>query len=298
MNDLCGPLDVGDAGAVIPTGQLSPAEVVAAERAALASAAFDGPRQVPDGTFTTIRGRQTIIKVQHRRHERLETVLRLERMRQHAGVRAPRLLDHGTVRTPEGESWWVVHTFHDGQPGDRPTAAQQRMLGEQLRRWHDHGPAGGLRLDEPGALGVLLGTARRLVPGAYAEISKRFDDACRGRRLTAIHGDLAVGHNALFQGDELVVVLDPGAVDIGPPMLDLAWAMAVDLPHGAAPDPLLDGYGPVDSEALDAVLPLMMLRRLIDTFDEDGPNDGQWLTGWLDHHSPELLALIAPAPKA
>jgi aminoglycoside 3'-phosphotransferase II len=293
VSDLCGPLDVGDAGAVIPTEPLSPAEVAATIQVALASTAFDGPIQSPDGTSTTIWGQHTIIKVQHRRHERLETLLRLERLRQEAGVCAPCLLDHGTAATPAGEAWWVVHTFHEGQPGDRPTAAQQRAVGDQLRRWHARGPSGGLRLDDPGGLGVLLGTARHLMPAAYAEISKRFDDACRGRRVTAIHGDLAAGHNVLFQEDELAAVLDPGAVDIGPPMLDLAWALAVDMPHGAAPGPLLDGYGQVDSEALEVLLPLMMLRRLIDTFDEDGPDDGDWLAGWLAHHSPELLEIIS-----
>ncbi|RAY13822.1 hypothetical protein DPM19_19435 [Actinomadura craniellae] len=298
MSDLCGPLDVGDVRAVIPTGPLLPAELAESGRAALASPAFDGPDQPLDGTLTTIEGRHTIIKLQHRQHERLETILRLEELRRYAGVRAPRLLDHGTVETAVGEIWWAVHDLCHGWPSERPRPAQQRALGDQLRRWHDRGRAGGLRLDDPGALGVLLGTARFLVPGAYAEIAARFDAACRGRRVTAIHGDLAAGHNALYLEGDLTAVLDPGGVDSGPPMLDLAWALAVDLPHGGSTSALLDGYGTTDQEALDAVLPLMMLRRLVDTFAINAPDDTRWLTGWLHHHDPGLLDLVAPELEA
>lgn len=110
--------------------------------------------------------------------------------------------------------------------------------------------------------------------------------------MTAIHGDVAVCHNALFDGDVLTGLLDPGATEAGPPMLDLAWSLAVDMPRGAEPGPLLDGYGhdAVDQEALTALLPLMMLRRLIDTpsLGLTG-TDGAWLTGWLRDRRPDLL---------
>jgi len=72
-------------------------------------------------------------------------------------------------------------------------------------------------------------------------------------------------------------------------MLDLAWALAIDLPRGGAVDPLLDGYGrdAVDAGALDRLLPLMMARRLADVpqlgFDRVGAG---WLAEWLDRHAP------------
>lgn len=295
MREVCGPLDVGDARALISTMALHPAELVASGRAALASPAFDGSVTALDGTETAVAGRRTFIKLQHRWHERLETVLRFEELRRHAGTPAPRLLDHGTVKAGSEEIWWAVLERLDGRPSEDPLPSQQRHLGRRLRRWHERGSLGGLRLDDPGGLGVLLGTARFVVPRSYPQVAALFDAACRGRRVTAIHGDVAVGHNALFDGDELTGILDPGAVEVGPPMLDLAWALAVDLPHGASADPLLDGYGrdAVDREALDAVLPLMMLRRLIDTFTLATRHDTKWLTGWLQEHAAHLLDVVA-----
>jgi hypothetical protein len=77
-------------------------------------------------------------------------------------------------------------------------------------------------------------------------------------------------------------------------MLDLAWALAVDMPRGAEAGPLIEGYGSdaVDQDALDALLPLMMLRRLIDTPVLGlADTDGAWITRWLRDHRPDLLTL-------
>lgn len=295
MNRLCGPLDVGDGRALIPTGHLLPAELIVSGRAALASPAFDGTDQPFHGRDAMIEGHRTVIKLQRRGHERLETVLRFEERRRHAGIRAPRLLDHGAVNTSAGEIWWAVLERVTGTQSEAPSPAQQRILGAQLRRWHESGPAGGLRMDDPGGLGVLLGSARFVVPRVYPRIAALFDTACRGRPVTAIHGDVALGHNMLFEGDELIAIIDPGAVEIGPPMLDLAWALAVDLPRGGSVGPLLEGYGrdAVDQDALDAVLPLMVLRRYIDTFISGARHDTKWLTGWLEDNAPHLLELVA-----
>jgi hypothetical protein len=241
-------------------------------------------------------GRRTVIKLQHRLHERLQTVRRFEQLRAEVGLRAPRLLDAGTVDTASGEIWWAVLERLPGAPSERPTAGQQQALGTELRRWHSCGPGQGLRLDDPGALGVLLGWARKTVPRAYPAIAEQFSHACAGLPMTPIHGDIAVGHNALFEGDILTGILDPGAVDSGPPMLDLAWALAVDMPRGALPGPLIEGYGPdgVDRGALDAVLPLMMLRRLIDTFALGiSETDGRWIAEWLCARRPDLVDLVA-----
>ncbi|MFA1550699.1 hypothetical protein [Actinomadura chokoriensis] len=293
---ICGPLDVGDRRALIPTGRVPETLVEAAIRGALASPAFDGPRDLAAALATlgsdgVVPGARTVVKVRRRLHERLETVRAFEELRATAGVLAPRLLDAGRV----GEAWWAVLERLPGVPADRPTPARQRDLGRQLRLWHFRPPGESLRLDDPGALGVLLGWARTSRPDAYPTLAEHFDAACRGFPITAIHGDVAVCHNALFDGDVLTGLLDPGATEAGPPMLDLAWSLAVDMPRGAQPGPLLDGYGQdaVDQDALAALLPLMMLRRLIDAPSLGlAETDGAWITRWLRDQRPDLLTLV------
>ncbi|WP_326826030.1 phosphotransferase enzyme family protein [Streptosporangium sp. NBC_01756] len=297
---VCGPLDVGDKRGFVSTGPVPRAEVARACAAALRSPAFDGPAGPCDPEATVVYGHRTVVKVQHRLHERFETALRMESMRERAGVRVPALLDAGTVETASGPRWWLVLERIDGSHGEHPTPAQQRQVGEQLRRWHDAGERGGLRLDDPGALGVMLGSARTLVPHVYPGISRLLDEACAGRPVTAIHGDVAVGHNTLFDGDELQALFDPGAVEVGPPMLDLAWCLAVDLPRGTQPRWLLEGYGTgaVDQDALDALLPLMVLRRMIDVRAEGPSGDARWLADWLAGNAPALLPLTEPAVRS
>jgi Ser/Thr protein kinase RdoA (MazF antagonist) len=292
---LCGPLDVDDLLAFISTDPVPAVDLKRSVQAALASPAFDGGDTPVENSVGAFYGSRTVIKLQHREHETLHTVHRFERLRELAGIRAPRLLDSGTVDTQSGEIWWAVLERLPGGACLRPTPEQQRALGAELRRWHSLGSPGGLRLDDPGALGVLLGSSRKAVPRAYPALAELFAEACAGLPMTAIHGDLAVGHNALFDGDTLTGVLDPGAVDTGPSVLDLAWALAVDLPHGGAVEPFIEGYGPdgVDSAALDAVLPLMMIRRLVDTpYLETGEADARWLIEWLRPRRPDLLNLI------
>ncbi|GAA0565321.1 phosphotransferase [Actinomadura livida] len=285
----CGRLDVGDRLALIQTGPVPGEQVDLAVRAGLASPAFNGRdgHVLDDGV---VFGPRTVVKVRRRLHERLETAVNFDELRAAVGVRAPRLLDFGTA----GDAWWTVLERLPGRAADRPTPGRQRELGRQLRLWHSAAPGGGLRLDAPGGLGVLLGSARGVAPHAYEAVAELFGAACEGMPLTAIHGDVAVGHNALFDGDALTGVLDPGATEAGPPMLDLAWALAIDMPRGAEPGPLIEGYGAeaVDREALDALLPLMVLRRFFDVpalgLDE---SDGAWIIAWLRDHHPGLLPL-------
>ncbi|RFS85969.1 hypothetical protein D0T12_04840 [Actinomadura spongiicola] len=292
---ICGPLDVGDHRALIPTGRVPDALVETAIREALRSPAFDGPREPVDavgtlGTDGVVSGERTVVKVRRRMHERLETVRNFDKLRATTGIKAPRLLDTGTA----GEAWWAVLERLPGTPADHPTPARQHQLGRQLRQWHSQPPGDGLRLDDSGALGVLLGWARSTAPDAYPALAEHIAAACQGLPITAIHGDVAVCHNTLFDGDTLTGLLDPGATEAGPPMLDLAWALAVDMPRGAQPGPLIDGYGSdaVDHDALAALLPLMMLRRLIDAPSLGlADTDGAWLTRWLRDHHPDLLTL-------
>ncbi|WP_301174596.1 hypothetical protein [Actinomadura geliboluensis] len=292
---ICGTLDTGDRRTLIPTGRVPDTLIEAAIRGALASPAFDGPRDLTAALATfgsdgVVPGVRTVIKVRRRLHERLETVRTFEELRATAGILAPRLLDAGKA----GDAWWAVLERLPGVPADRPTPGRQRDLGRQLRLWHSQPPGAGLRLDDPGALGVLLGWARTAAPDIYPALAEHIDEACRGLPVTAIHGDVAVCHNALFDGEVLTGFLDPGATEVGPPMLDLAWSLAVDMPRGAEPEPLLDGYGrdAVDQDALMDLLPLMMLRRLIDAPALGlAETDGAWITGWLRDHRPDLLTL-------
>ncbi|MGH3712010.1 MAG: phosphotransferase [Micromonosporaceae bacterium] len=291
--DRCGPLDVADAGR-IPTDELAEAELAVIRRAALASTAYDGAPGTVTGTVAF--GTVTVAKLQRRTHERIGTIRRLEWLRQHAGIPAPQLLDHGTVPTGRRDGWWAILSYAAGGSAASPTPGQQRALGAALRAWHESGVTGGLRLDDPGGLGVLLGTPREFVPAGYPELAERYAAACAGQPVTPIHGDAAVCHNTLFAGDDLAALIDSGAVEHGPPMLDLAWALAVDLPHGAAADPLLDGYGrdAVSRDALAALLPLLMVRRLVDVRRIGAAAVGaDWLIGWLRAYSPDLLALVA-----
>ncbi|WP_067469406.1 hypothetical protein [Actinomadura macra] len=292
---ICGPLDVGDRHALIPTGRVPDALIESAIGAALGSPAFDGRRDLAAaleslGNDGVVRGARTVVKVRRRLHERLETVRNFEELRAAKGIRAPRLLDAATI----GDAWWAVLERLPGVPADRPTPARQRELGRQLRLWHSRPPRGGLRLDDPGALGVLLGWARTTAPDAYPTIAEHIGAACEGLPMTALHGDAAVCHNALFEGDVLTGLLDPGATEAGPPMLDLAWSLAVDMPRGADAGPLIEGYGrdAADQDSLTALLPLMMLRRLIDAPSLGlAGTDGMWITHWLRDHRPDLLTL-------
>jgi hypothetical protein len=290
---VCGSLDVGDRQALIPTTPVPPVEVEVALKAATGSDAFDGVLEAPPIGVSVLPGARTVAKAQHREHERLASLAWFDTLRTSAGIPAPALLDAGSVETASGPRWWVVLERIHAENGHAPRPARQRALGAQLRRWHELAPAHGLRLDDPGGLGVMLGTPRALLAtDNYLAISHVLAEACRGQPMAAIHSDVAVGHNTMFHADALAAILDPGAVHVGPPMLDLAWCLAIDLPHGADPAPLLDGYGrdAVDIDALGELLPHLMLRRLIDTVLAGNDEDTGWLTRALRARAPRLLA--------
>lgn len=296
--DLCGPLDVGDVRATISTWPIPADETRAALTAATRSAAFDGTALSGPHDAAVLAGNLTIAKAQRREHERLATAHWFDEIRATVGVPAPKLLDSGTVSTAGGPRWWLVLSLMPGIERTAPTARRQRQLGHWLRSWHEHAPARGLRLDSPGGLGAFLGTPRAVFPETYPAVAEALAQVCQGMAMMPIHGDVSVGHNTLFTGDELSAILDPGVVHVGPPMLDLAWALAIDLPHGADPVPLLDGYShdSVDADALDALLPHLLLRRLVDTLITGHHDDARWLANELKRRAPRLLELSgAPA---
>ncbi len=292
--DICGPLDVGDVRRLIPTGPVPHADVRLALSKALTSSAFDRSTDAPSAVSSIVYGIRTVAKVQHREHERLSSALWFEKLRSSIGIPAPALLDAGIVDTPSGARWWLILERIHGSEDHQTRPERQQAVGAQLRIWHESAPPHGLRLDDPGGLGVLLGTPRFVVPDAYLAISHALAEVCEGQLMTSIHGDMAVGHNTIFREDDLVAILDPGAVHVAPPMLDLAWCLAVDLPHGAYSDPLLDGYGrdALDFDTLNELLPHMLLRRLVDALIAGNERDSRWLTNELHRRAPNLLDLV------
>jgi hypothetical protein len=272
----CGPLDLGAATMTL----LPNAAVELAEREGTKSGRYDAAR--------------TIVKVQRRGHEQAAPIHTMERLRAQ-GLVAPALLDSGAVATRLGDVWWAIYARAEGSRSTAPTAAQQRAIGAQLRLWHTRGEIVGLRLDDPGAATIFFGTAANASPRAFSALVAALDGACRGRAMGAIHGDLAASHNALFVGDRLSAVLDPGAIAVAPPMLDLALALAVDLPRGGAVDPLLEGYGTdgVDTVALAALLPVMLARRCVDARVLRLSRDLAWLEQRLSADAPQLLEAIS-----
>jgi hypothetical protein len=292
----CGPLDLDDAR-TSPIGALPPPVVIALVRAAAASAAYDGPPP-PAGAATVVPGRRTVIKVQHRRHETLSVLTALERIRVRSGLPAPALLACGELDLDGGPYWWTVlarATGVHGGPGDR-LAERQRRVGALLRRWHDTVPATGYRLDDPGAAALFFGEIRMRDRPAALRLVAALDRACRGAPMSAIHGDLAVGHNVLFCGGRPSAVLDPGAVQVGPPMVDLAWSVAVDLGLGGTIHDAVDGYGcgRVDTGLLHRLLPLMAQRRYVDVVAQRCADEAARLAAWLVAHDVEPPSCARP----
>lgn len=290
--DSCGPLDVGDVRALIATHELSPADVAVALHEGQGSHEFDGPRDPLVGV-SVVRGAATVAKAQHRAHERYATVTGFEALRRTTGLPAPRLLDSGTVTRSDGEVWWAVLQRVSAEEVTAPTRDRQRAVGSSLRAWHENAPVHGLRLDDDGGLGVFLGTPRAYLDAdGYLALGAALSEACAGLPVAPIHGDLAVCHNALFRGDDLAAIIDPGAVHVGPPVLDLAWCLAIDLARGAADStPLLEGYGTdsVDTDALEALLPLAQLRFLVDLAVAEASAEFAQLADLLSRRAPGLV---------
>jgi hypothetical protein len=291
----CGPLDLSDAAA--PSAGELPHEVVdALVRAAACSPAYDGPAPVRDGS-TIVLGHRTVIKVQHRRHEALAVCLGYERLRVAAGIPAPALLDHGEILAGGERRWWTVLERVPGSHGGGGPLLpwRQQAVAAAMRRWHDRAPAAGRRLDDPGTAAMFFGEIRLRDPACALRLVAALDRACRGAPMTAIHGDMAVGHNVLFAGTRLRAVLDPGAIQVGPPMLDLAWCIAVDLGLGGTAEAAVAGYdGGVDHALLDRLLPLMLARRRFDLLNQRQPEAAERLAAQLRARRPELLTWLPP----
>ncbi|PJM91520.1 phosphotransferase [Streptomyces sp. CB01373] len=290
----CGPLDLGDTRATFPTDRVPEPQVQAALAAAIQSPAYDGPPLRHDYNGPVAFGAATIAKAQHRLHELLDTAIWFAALGPLTGIPVPALLDRGITSEQDGSRWWLILERVHGNAVRRPTPAQQHSLGTALRGWHEKAPLAGLALDDPGGLGIMLGSARKFHPDTYPAFAELLAETSRGLEMTAIHGDVAVAHNTLVAEDgQLAAILDPGAIHVAPPEFDLAWALAVDMPRGAQMAPLLDAYGrdAINPDNLDALLPLFQLRRLLDCYIIDEPDDARWLHDHLGRRAPHLLSL-------
>lgn len=293
----CGPLDAGDRLLRISTEKIPDKDRLRALTAAAASPAFDGtrpgPAQYPGLAAGILLGPRTVAKAQHRQHEQQATATWFEHLRAQHTVPAPRLLDVGAAPGADDEEvWWVVLARCHGEEGGAPTPGRQRALGKALRAWHEEAAPAGLRLDAPGGVGVLLGTPRAFSEQVASELAARMDEQLRGQPVRAVHGDAGASHNTLFQEETLTAVLDPGAVHVAPTLLDLAWALALDLPRGGSERDLVSGYGEdaVDTDALEALLPLLLLRRWFDVAPSaERSGEAAWLRTVLQSREPDLL---------
>jgi hypothetical protein len=96
----------------------------------------------------------------------------------------------------------------------------------------------------------------------FPRLSGALEEACGGTDLTPIHGDVSVRHNALWQGGELAAMIDPGAVSVGPPALDFAWACAMSAARGVPVDALLS-WLPEPLQAQCTELMPLLVRRAV-----------------------------------
>lgn len=282
----CGRLDVGDRQLFQSTAEIPAIDQLALRDAATRSHTFDGHSTRWTAGSSVLFGNQACAKIQTREHETVEVIEKFEEIRRQATIPAPVLLTVGTLRLNGNSRWWSVMEKIPHIDLGLPSRVQLEQVGYHLRRWHEEVEPSGLRLDAAGALGIFLGSMRQGNSTAYLALSDLVAEATIGEPMTAVHSDLAASKNALFQAEMLAAFIDPGAIQVAPPMLDLAWSLAVDMPRGGDKDALLRGYGrrAVDKDRLEALLPLMMIRRMIDCRHQGDSLATRWMKVWLKRH--------------
>ncbi len=167
-------------------------------------------------------------------------------------VRVPRILaDHDGVLTIEA------------LPGRTPDLYE---LGKTLRALHN------LKRDSPSLSFSRLDPAR-LATAAEVIAAARPDAGDAARRLVerlgeppetepvTIHGDANLG-NAVLLDDGRVALLDLEHLAIGPAAADVGQVVANALVGGVSAKPFLDGYGPIDREALAWYTSASLLARV------------------------------------
>lgn len=286
---------MGDRRGTLPTQRLTDTEISGIQRAAVTSAHLTEPLSQTPGSRAVLSGEQVIVKVQERPEQTLDTALVFNAVRLMAGIPIPRLLAHGGADQSGVRRWWAVLERLPGTAatGEHVTPARQRALGAALRAWHDRAIPHGRRLDDPGVAGLLLGGVREHEPRILTALGARLAEHCQGATMSAVHGNVAVTRNTLYRDEELTAILDPSPIQVAPPMLDLAWASALDIAHGANPAPLCAGYGHdgVDEPLLAALTAVMLRRRLAETRAASDQRANEILRRELSERAPDLLDL-------
>ena len=233
-----------------------------------------------DGQFwRDSSGRRLHLKVQTRTHERQGDSTR--------GILTPMLLESGT--SADG-SWWEAITFIKGKERPCPTHARAYNLGVVLSQWHRMVPRSGLRLDDPSGLETWLGTARRFYPAAFPALAKAAAHAFPGLAMVGIHGDVAVTHNSLWDGDCITGLIDPGTVAVGPAALDLAFAATHDIATSGhdTRQALLAGYGG-EPAGWAGALQVTAARTWLDCAVEGDTKGQQRIKPWLGNDLSKAL---------
>ncbi len=221
-----------------------------------------------------------VLRCQHRRHERLEVILDFSRASCAVGIRAPDLISCGRDSTG---TWWVLHNRIMGSdcPG-QPTRAAFIQLTEALHALHGAPVSGSCRWGDPGVIGIFLGTVHACEPAAYPRLARHLWELTANVPMGPIHGDVGLRHNSLWdQTGQLVGIIDPGAVSVGPPSVDHAWAVAMGVGDGHDPESLLECVPSDESDLTRALLPLMVRRRLSDARDQGNLDRQEYCESYL-----------------
>lgn len=162
-------------------------------------------------------------------------------------------------RRPEG--FWALQSFVGGQVkrGRAGRARRAESLISALRMLHAAGrPQGDTLADDRG---IALFFGRHFGDGArYRSARSELRELVNGLPLVSIHGDVGTPHNCHFHPDDsLAGLLDPGAVRIGPALLDLACSCVWEIRHGYPVEPLLEAWSPLDPESESRFWPLLRL---------------------------------------
>ena len=225
-----------------------------------------------DGQFwRDSSGQRLYLKVQTRSHERPGDSTR--------GILTPALLDSGV--SADG-AWWEAISVIDGEERPCPTHARAHNLGSVFSQWHQIVPRSGLRLDDPGGLETWLGTARRFCPTVFSTLANAAAHMFPGLPMVSIHGDAAITHNSLWDGDNVSGLIDPGAIAVGPAALDLAFAAARDMATSGQDtrQALLAGYG--DQPAgWAAAIEVTAARTWLDCVVDGDPQGKERIEPWI-----------------
>jgi aminoglycoside phosphotransferase (APT) family kinase protein len=143
--------------------------------------------------------------------------------------------------------------------------AALRAFGETLARLHEHkgpGPFSFSRLD-PARLATaaeVIAAARPDAGDAARRLVERLGEPPERESVT-IHGDANLG-NAVLLEDGRVALLDLEHLALGPAAADVGQVVANALVSGTSAKPFLDGYGPIDREALAWYTAASLLARV------------------------------------